>query len=40
MDNPETLTKDGIQDEDNKKHNTICAGHYYTQTNTNNVSKT
>jgi hypothetical protein len=23
-----------------QKHNTICAGHHYTQTNTNNVSKT
>ena len=30
------------QDEDtqNKKHNTICVGHNYTQTNTNNVNKT
>jgi hypothetical protein len=24
----------------NKKHNTICVGHHYTQTNTNNVNKT
>ena len=23
-----------------QKHNTICVGHYYTQTNTNNVDKT
>jgi hypothetical protein len=23
-----------------QKHNTICAGHRYTQTNTNNVNKT
>ena len=23
-----------------QKRNTICAGHHYTQTNTNNVSKT
>jgi hypothetical protein len=23
-----------------KKHNTICAGHHYAQTNTNNVKKT
>jgi hypothetical protein len=23
-----------------QKHNTICVGHHYTQTNTNNVSKT
>jgi hypothetical protein len=23
-----------------KKHNTICVGHHYTQTNTNNLNKT
>jgi hypothetical protein len=23
-----------------QKHNTICVGHYYTQTNRNNVNKT
>jgi quinolinate synthase len=23
-----------------QKHNTICVGHYYMQTNTNNVNKT
>ena len=23
-----------------QKHNTICAGHHYEQTNTNNVNKT
>jgi hypothetical protein len=23
-----------------QKHNTICVGHHYTQTNTNNVNKT
>ena len=23
-----------------QKHNTICVGHYHTQTNTNNVNKT
>ena len=30
------------QDEDkqNEKHNAICVGHHYTQTNTNNVNKT
>ena len=30
------------QDEDkqNKKHNTICVGHHYAQTNTNNVNQT
>jgi hypothetical protein len=25
---------------DEEKHNTICVGHHYTQTNTNNVNKT
>ena len=24
----------------NKKHNTICVGHHYTLTNTDNVNKT
>ena len=24
----------------NQKHNTICVGHHYTQTNRNNVNKT
>jgi hypothetical protein len=30
------------QDEDkqNKKYNTVCVGHHYTKTNTNNVNKT
>ena len=28
------------QNKNNKKHNTICAGHHYMQTNTNNVNKT
>jgi hypothetical protein len=28
------------QDEDKHKHNTICVGHHYIQTNTNNVNKT
>ena len=37
MDNPEKLATQGTQD--NEKHNAICAGHHYTQTNTNNVSK-
>ena len=23
-----------------KKHNTVCVGHHYTQTHTNNVNKT
>ena len=36
MDNPEK------QDEEksSKKHNAICVGHHYTQTNTINVNKT
>jgi hypothetical protein len=24
----------------NQKHNTVCVGHHYTQTNTNSVNKT
>jgi len=42
MDNPEKLATLGTQDEDkqNKKHNTICVGHHYAQTNTNNVNTT
>jgi hypothetical protein len=41
MGNPEKLATLGIQDEkkQNKKHNTICVGHHYTQANTNNVNK-
>jgi len=40
--NPEKLTTWGTQDQEkqNKKHNTICVGHHYSQTNTNNVNKT
>ena len=36
MENPETLATYGTQDEEkqNKKHNTICVIHHYTQTNT------
>ena len=37
MNNPETLAKQGTQDEE--KHNT-CVGNHFTQTNTNNVNKT
>jgi len=37
MDNPEKLETRGTQDEE--KHNTICVGHHYMQTNTNNVIK-
>ena len=35
MDNPEKLATQGTQHEE-KQNNTICVGHYYTQTNTNN----
>jgi hypothetical protein len=37
MDNPEKLATLGTQDEDKqnkKKHNIICVGHNYAQTNT------
>ena len=42
MDNPEKMATQCTQDEDkqNKKHNTICVGHHYTQIHTNNVNKT
>ena len=42
MDNPEKPAAQGTQDEDkqNKKHNAICVGHHYAQTNINNVIKT
>jgi hypothetical protein len=30
----------GYEEKQNKKYNTICVGHYYTQTNTHNVNKT
>ena len=38
MDNPEKLAAQGTQDQE--KHNTICDGKHYAQTNTNNVNKT
>ena len=38
MNNPEKLAQYGTQDKD--KQNPICAGHHYTQANTNNVTKT
>jgi hypothetical protein len=39
MDNLEKLATLDTQDEDkqNKHTSTICVGHHYTQTNTNNV---
>ena len=42
MDNPEKPAAQGPQDEDKQsnKHNTICVGHHYAQTNINNVIKT
>jgi len=44
MNKPEKLatlgTQDTIRTEINKKHNTICVGHHYYKTNTNNVDKT
>jgi hypothetical protein len=36
--NPEKLAT--RQRTTKQNHNTICVGHYYTQTNTNNVNKT
>ena len=38
MDNPENPATPGTQDED--KHNTVCIGHHYIRTNTNNINKT
>jgi hypothetical protein len=37
-----TILRNWQQDEDkqNEKHNTICVGYHYAQTNTNNVNKT
>ena len=41
MDNPEKLVTYGTQDrKTTQEHNTICAGHHYSQANTNNVNKT
>ena len=30
-DNPEKMAKQGTQDEEKQKHNTICIGHHYKQ---------
>ena len=41
MENPDKLATLGTQDDKtNQKHNTICVGHHYAQTDTNNVNKT
>ena len=42
MDNPEKTGNIGYtrQRKTKQKHNTIYVGHYYVQTNTNNVNKT
>jgi len=51
MNNPETLenTEGAIRNEQSRdtrrrktkqKHNTLCAGHHYSQANTNNINKT
>ena len=41
MENQEKLATLGTQDDKtNQKHNTICVGHHYEQTNINNVNKT
>ena len=37
MDNPEKLATSGTQNEEKQYTNTICVGHHYSQTNTNNV---
>jgi len=41
MDNPEKPATQGHTRrlKTKQKHNTICVGHHYTQTNTNNVNK-
>jgi len=40
MDNPGKLTTYGTKDEEKQNKNTICVGHHYMQTNTNNVNMT
>ena len=39
-DNLEKLATYVMQDKEKQKHNTICFGHHYMQTNTNKVNKT
>ena len=38
IDPPEKPVTQGTQDEE--RHNTVCIGHHYTRTNTNNINKT
>ena len=41
MENQEKMAIQGTQDEETTTNmNTICAGHHYAQTSTNNVNKT
>jgi len=40
MEYPEKLVTHGTQDKDKQNENTICVGHHYAQTNTNNTNKT
>ena len=42
MDNSKKLATYCTQDEEKnpQKYNTICVGHHYMQTNTNNINKT
>ena len=35
-----TIHRTQDQDKQNKKHNTICVGHHYAQTNTNDINNT
>ena len=35
-----TENTEKLATQETKKHNTICVGHHFTQTNTNNVNKT
>jgi hypothetical protein len=40
MEYPEKLVTHGTQDKDKQNKNTLCVGHHYAQTNTNNINKT
>lgn len=39
MEKPEKLTTEYTRRRKNQTHNTICVGHYCTQTNTNDLNK-